>query len=168
MFEEWWDFTSMYPQVKFRNSCLTSSVFGALLAHWTFYGPSNGGLFRLVYLPCLSQMERRDGFITVFVIPLLGSHAWGQSLEISLKELYIRTVAPSFNASTVYCEYIQNIFTSTGNGRLESTFKVHPFLFSWMPFSVSWLKVGPRGGERPVKTAPFRAKGGGKVFISLY
>jgi len=97
VFEEWWDFTSMYPQVKFRNSYLTASVFGALLTHWNVYGLSNGGLFRLVYLPCLSQMERRDGFITLFVIPLQGSHAWGQSLEISQKdtlELYIRTVAP--------------------------------------------------------------------------
>jgi len=29
--------------------------------------------------------------------------------------------------------------------------------------------VGPRGGERPVKTAPFRAKGGGKgIYIPLF
>ncbi len=104
-FEEWWAFTSMYSQVKFWNSCFTSFVLGALHSHSTFYGPSNRGLFWLVYLPCLSQMEReRDGFITFSVIPLLGSHAWGQSLEILLKdtlEIYIRTLAPLFNASIV-------------------------------------------------------------------
>ncbi len=59
------------------------------------------------------------------------------------------------------------------NGMLKSTyetFKVPPSLFSWLPrLSVSWLKVGPKKGERPVKKASFGAKGGGNgIYISLF
>lgn len=139
-FEEWWAFTSMYPQVKFRNSCF----------------------------------RERHGFITLSVIPLLVSHAWGQSLEILLKdtlEIYIRTVAPCFNASIVYyTDDIQNIFAFMGdNGMLKSTyktFKTPPLLFSWLPsFSVSWLKVGPKKRGKASEKSPLQGKGRGEWYL---
>lgn len=86
----------------------------------------------------------KDGFITLSVIPLLGSHAWGQSLEILLKDtlkMFISTLVPCFNASTVYyIDNIQNIVAFVGvSGMLKSAckiFKVPPSLISW-PVSLS-------------------------------